>query len=99
VCWRRAEDIGVTLARRLKIVEAKTAGRKRSSEQCLCRKWQHGRSYAMREPIKPIRNKKDHAAALAEVERLWGAKAAAPEAGNLGRGVDPAIATRPGGLN
>jgi HTH-type transcriptional regulator/antitoxin HigA len=37
----------------------------------------------MRRPIKPIRNKKDHAAALAEVERLWGAKLGTPEGDRL----------------
>src|SRR6202045_2654023 len=34
-------------------------------------------------PIKPIRSKKDHAAALAEVERLWGAKSGTPDGDRL----------------
>ena len=33
--------------------------------------------------IKPIRNKHDYEAALAEVERLWGAKAGTPEGDRL----------------
>jgi HTH-type transcriptional regulator / antitoxin HigA len=37
----------------------------------------------MRSDIKPIRNKKDHEAALAEVERLWGAKLGTPEGDRL----------------
>jgi HTH-type transcriptional regulator/antitoxin HigA len=37
----------------------------------------------MRTPIKPIRNRKDHDAALAEVERLWGAKLGTPDGDRL----------------
>ncbi len=37
----------------------------------------------MKNDVKPIRNKKDHAAALAEVERLWGAKSGTPEGDRL----------------
>src|SRR4051812_40428103 len=33
--------------------------------------------------IKPIRNKKDHEAALAEIERLWGAKLGTPAGDRL----------------
>ena len=33
--------------------------------------------------IKPIRNTKDHEAALAEVERLWGAKSGTPRGDRL----------------
>ena len=33
--------------------------------------------------VKPIRSTADHAAALAEVERLWGAKAGTPEGDRL----------------
>jgi len=33
--------------------------------------------------IKPIRSDKDHAAALAEVERLWGAKRGSPDGDKL----------------
>jgi HTH-type transcriptional regulator / antitoxin HigA len=33
--------------------------------------------------IKPIRNAKDHEAALAEVERLWGAKSGTPRGDRL----------------
>ena len=33
--------------------------------------------------IKPIRNKRDHEAALAEVERLWGSKLGTPEGDRL----------------
>src|SRR3979409_798812 len=33
--------------------------------------------------VKPIRTKRDHAAALKEVERLWGAKAGTPEGDRL----------------
>ena len=33
--------------------------------------------------IRPLRNDKDHAAALAEIELLWGAKARTPEADRL----------------
>lgn len=33
--------------------------------------------------IKPIRTKRDHAAALAEVERLWGAKLGTPDGDRL----------------
>ena len=32
----------------------------------------------MKKQVKPIRSKKGHAAALAEVERLWGAKSGTP---------------------
>jgi HTH-type transcriptional regulator/antitoxin HigA len=37
----------------------------------------------MNDAIKPIRTKRDHAAALAEVERLWGAKAKTPAGDRL----------------
>jgi HTH-type transcriptional regulator/antitoxin HigA len=37
----------------------------------------------MRSPIKPIRTKKNYEAALAEVERLWGAKSKTPEGDRL----------------
>jgi HTH-type transcriptional regulator / antitoxin HigA len=37
----------------------------------------------MRNEIKPIRTKKDHAAALVEVERLWGAKSGTPAGDRL----------------
>jgi HTH-type transcriptional regulator/antitoxin HigA len=37
----------------------------------------------MKSDVKPIRSKKDHAAALAEVERLWGAKSGTPEGDRL----------------
>ena len=33
--------------------------------------------------VKPIRTKRDHEAALREVERLWGAKAGSPEGDRL----------------
>jgi HTH-type transcriptional regulator / antitoxin HigA len=33
--------------------------------------------------VKPIRNDADHAAALAEVERLWGARAGTPDGDRL----------------
>ena len=33
--------------------------------------------------IKPIRNAKDHAAALAEIERLWGTKRGSPDGDKL----------------
>jgi HTH-type transcriptional regulator / antitoxin HigA len=33
--------------------------------------------------IRPIRNQHDHAAALLEIERLWGARARTPEADKL----------------
>lgn len=33
--------------------------------------------------IKPIRNKADHSAALAEIERLWGAKEGSPDGDRL----------------
>ena len=33
--------------------------------------------------VKPIRTKSDHAAALAEIERLWGAKRGTPEGDRL----------------
>src|SRR5215470_6213780 len=33
--------------------------------------------------IKPIRTKRDHGAALKEIERLWGAKAGTPEGDRL----------------
>jgi HTH-type transcriptional regulator/antitoxin HigA len=33
--------------------------------------------------IKPIKNKNDHAAALAEIERLWGAREGTPEGDRL----------------
>lgn len=34
-------------------------------------------------PIRPIRNDEDHAAALAEIERLWGAAPGTPESDAL----------------
>jgi HTH-type transcriptional regulator / antitoxin HigA len=37
----------------------------------------------MKNNVKPIRTKKDHEAALAEVERLWGAKLGTPEGDRL----------------
>jgi HTH-type transcriptional regulator/antitoxin HigA len=37
----------------------------------------------MKKQVKPIRSKKDHAAALAEVERLWGAKSGTPNGDGL----------------
>src|SRR6266705_1031447 len=37
----------------------------------------------MRNDIKPIRTKKDYGAALAEVERLWGAKLGSPDGDRL----------------
>jgi HTH-type transcriptional regulator/antitoxin HigA len=37
----------------------------------------------MKSDVKPIRSKKDHAAALAEVERLWGARLGTPEGDRL----------------
>src|ERR1700757_4308032 len=37
----------------------------------------------MQNAIKPIRTKKDYAASMAEVERLWGAKAGTPEGDRL----------------
>jgi HTH-type transcriptional regulator/antitoxin HigA len=37
----------------------------------------------MKNNIKPIRTKKDYEAALAEVERLWGAKLGTPEGDRL----------------
>ena len=37
----------------------------------------------MANEIKPIRNAKDHEAALAEVERLWGAKSGTPRGDRL----------------
>ncbi len=37
----------------------------------------------MKSEVKPIRNTKDHAAALAEVERLWGAKSGTPDGDRL----------------
>lgn len=37
----------------------------------------------MKDSVKPIRSKRDHAAALAEVERLWGAKSGTPEGDHL----------------
>src|ERR1700687_5331897 len=37
----------------------------------------------MKKQIKPIRSNKDHAAALAEVERLWGAKSGTPDGDRL----------------
>ena len=33
--------------------------------------------------IRPIRNQRDHAQALREVERLWGARSGTPEADKL----------------
>jgi HTH-type transcriptional regulator / antitoxin HigA len=37
----------------------------------------------MKNNVKPVRTKKDHEAALAEVERLWGAKLGTPEGDRL----------------
>jgi HTH-type transcriptional regulator/antitoxin HigA len=37
----------------------------------------------MKNDVKPIRTKKDYEAALAEVERLWGAKSKTPEGDRL----------------
>jgi HTH-type transcriptional regulator/antitoxin HigA len=37
----------------------------------------------MKSDIKPIRTKRDHEAALAEVERLWGSKLGTPEGDRL----------------
>src|ERR1700681_3920981 len=37
----------------------------------------------MKSDVKPIRSKKDHAAALADVERLWGAKSGTPHGDRL----------------
>ena len=37
----------------------------------------------MKNDVKPIRTKKDHEAALAEVERLWGAKSKTPDGDRL----------------
>lgn len=37
----------------------------------------------MKNDVKPIRTKKDHEAALAEVERLWGAKSGTPAGDRL----------------
>jgi HTH-type transcriptional regulator/antitoxin HigA len=37
----------------------------------------------MKKQAKPICSKKDHAAALAEVERLWGAKSGTPDGDRL----------------
>jgi HTH-type transcriptional regulator/antitoxin HigA len=37
----------------------------------------------MKKDVKPIRTKKDHQAALAEVERLWGAKSGTPDGDRL----------------
>jgi HTH-type transcriptional regulator/antitoxin HigA len=37
----------------------------------------------MKNGVKPIRTKKDHEAALVEVERLWGAKSKTPEGDRL----------------
>jgi len=37
----------------------------------------------MKNNVKPARTKKDHEAALAEVERLWGAKLGTPEGDRL----------------
>src|SRR5216683_96305 len=37
----------------------------------------------MKNYVKPVRTKKDHEAALAEVERLWGAKLGTPEGDRL----------------
>jgi HTH-type transcriptional regulator/antitoxin HigA len=37
----------------------------------------------MNDAIKPIRTRRDYAAALAEVERLWGAKSKTPEGDRL----------------
>ena len=37
----------------------------------------------MNKSIKPIRTKADHAAALAEIERLWDAKVGTPQGDDL----------------
>src|SRR5713226_4822094 len=37
----------------------------------------------MKSNVKPIRSKRDHAAALAEVERLWGARSGTPDGDRL----------------
>lgn len=37
----------------------------------------------MKAEVRPIRTERDHAAALAELERLWGAKAGTPEGDRL----------------
>src|SRR5437667_10691983 len=37
----------------------------------------------MRSDVKPIRTKKDYAAALRDIERLWGAKSGTPEGDRL----------------
>jgi HTH-type transcriptional regulator/antitoxin HigA len=37
----------------------------------------------MKNNVRPIRTMKDHAAALAEIERLWGAKLGTPEGDRL----------------
>ena len=37
----------------------------------------------MKDDLKPIRTDADHAAALAEVERLWGAKSGTPDGDRL----------------
>jgi len=37
----------------------------------------------MKNDVKPIRTRKDHQAALKEVERLWGAKAGTPDGDRL----------------
>ncbi|HEY2134483.1 MAG TPA: helix-turn-helix domain-containing protein [Xanthobacteraceae bacterium] len=37
----------------------------------------------MKNDVRPIRTKKDHEAALADVERLWGAKAGTPQGDRL----------------
>src|SRR6266850_8159381 len=37
----------------------------------------------MKNSVKPIRTKKDYEAAMAEVERLWGAKSGTPEGDRL----------------
>src|SRR5216683_7875099 len=37
----------------------------------------------MKNNVKPVRTKKDHEAALAEIERLWGAKRGTPEGDRL----------------
>ena len=37
----------------------------------------------MKNDVKPIRTKKDYEAALAEVERLWGAKSKTPDGDRL----------------
>jgi antitoxin component HigA of HigAB toxin-antitoxin module len=39
--------------------------------------------YAMAAELKPIRSNADYEAALAEVERLWGAKAGTPKGDRL----------------